>query len=188
MLLVVGLGNPGAEYEGTRHNIGFAVADAVAARCRIRFAPGGGEYLIGGHRSGLLIMKPLTYMNNSGEAVADATIRYGLNAGDMLVVLDDFQIPLGSLRLRISGSSGGHNGLSSIIAALGSDVVPRLRCGIGSPVMPAVKSMMSRFVLSPFEPPERPEAEAMIGRARDAAIAAAEEGIPAAMNRYNRTV
>jgi PTH1 family peptidyl-tRNA hydrolase len=188
MLLIVGLGNPGTQYEGSRHNIGFEVADALAALCRSDFQPGKGDYLIAtaryqAHR--LAIVKPLTFMNNSGDAVRDALARLDVAPERCLVVCDDFQLPLGQLRLRTRGSDGGHNGLYSIIYQLETEDFPRLRCGIGSPHMPAEKSLMVSFVLSPFERDERDAVSAMIQRARDACLSVATEGLVPAMNTFN---
>ena len=193
MRALVGLGNPGLEYEGTRHNIGFAVVDALSlllkVRLKVRLRDGGGNYrsgegLIGEER--VLLVKPLTYMNNSGEAVGAIVSTYGLRLQDLLVIVDDFHLPLGSLRLRRGGSDGGHNGLSSIIYELQSDNFPRLRCGIGSESMPAEKSEMAGFVLSPFEKQELEAVGELTVRARDAAVAAVTGGLEEAIGRFNR--
>ncbi len=188
MLLVVGLGNPGSTYDGSRHNIGFAVADALAEELKIGFRPGKGDYLIASapmHQRSLGILKPQTYMNNSGDAVRDALERFDVRPEDCLVVCDDFQLPLGQLRLRERGSDGGHNGLYSIIYHLASEDFPRLRCGIGSPHMPAEKSLMAAFVLSSFEHEERTAVSTMIQRARDACLSVVSEGLVPAMNKFN---
>lgn len=187
MFALIGLGNPGAEYDGTRHNLGFRVIDAISALFKARLTSGG-EYLKGivtvdGNRS--LLVKPLTYMNNSGSAVVDVMKYYRIQPEKMLVICDDFQLPLGTLRLRAKGSDGGHNGLRSIIYHLQSEEFPRLRCGIASDAMPKRKSEMARFVLSEFEESEKSVVENMVIRARDAAITFVAEGLPAAMNKFN---
>ena len=188
MHLIVGLGNPGAEYDGTRHNLGFAVVDAIAEFCGIQLRAGKGEFIIGSKITGgdrLLLMKPLTYVNNSGEAVSDALISYGLSVEQLLVVVDDFHLPLGMLRLRPRGSDGGHNGLYSIIYHTQTDAFPRLRCGVGSEMMP--EGEMSQFVLSAFRSDEQKTVERMISRARDAALTTVTESLESAMSRFNNT-
>ena len=189
MFVIVGLGNPGSEYDGTRHNLGFAVVDTLAEKEHIYFRDGRGEYLEGSKRiSGIeiLLIKPCTFMNNSGDAVRDVVARHEVEPHNVLVIADDFQIPLGTLRLRRSGSDGGHNGLYSIIYHLQSDEFPRLRCGIGSESMPKNKNEMARFVLSPFDTNERTVVKNMADRASDAALITATEGIETAIRRFNR--
>ena len=132
-MLVLCLGNPGPRYLPTRHNVGFMVADELARRAGRGFTPGRGEYwkseiAVAGQE--LTLVKPVTFMNNSGLAARQALEWYGLNPEALLVVLDDIALPLGSLRVRASGSDGGHNGLGSVIATLGTDRIARLRCGI----------------------------------------------------------
>ena len=188
MFVIVGLGNPGSEYEETRHNVGFSVVDAIAHKESIDVREGSGNYLEGFKQiqgADVLIVKPLTFMNNSGDAVRDVVLHYGLELGNVLVVVDDFQIPLGTLRLRRAGSDGGHNGLYSIIYHMQSDEFPRLRCGIGSDSMPK-KHEMAQFVLSTFEHNERTAVINMIEQARDAALVTATEGIETAIQRCNR--
>jgi len=188
MLCVIGLGNPGSQYDATRHNIGFEVADVLAQTLRIRFKPGKGEYL---EARGILrdeeifLAKPLTYMNNSGSAVLDIVERLELALSECIVVCDDFQLPLGTIRIRTKGSDGGHNGLYSIIYHLQSDVFPRLRCGIASESIPKDKSLMADYVLEPFTASERPEMEHMIQRASEACLCVAHEGMQKAMTLYN---
>lgn len=187
--LIVGLGNPGAAYGRTRHNCGFMVADAIAARLGAAFREGPGQYLrASGRDSGVTIsvIKPLTFMNLSGEAVREALRWTGVDAGRALVVLDDFHLPLGALRMRPSGSDGGHNGLGSVIAVLGTEAVPRLRCGIAGPTLPPGDERRA-FVLAPFAPGEAGAAAAMVARGADAARAFALEGVAQAMSRYNTT-
>ncbi len=188
MHLIIGLGNPGREYELTRHNLGFLVADELAGSARSAFQPGKGEYWLAKcslNESTFIVLKPVTYMNSSGIAVEDFLQREKISLGDTLVVCDDFQLPLGTVRLRPSGSDGGHNGLASIIYHLQTDQFPRLRCGIASTTMPADKSMMADFVLERFAKPELPAVKRMVDRAKEASIAFVEDGIDGAMNRFN---
>jgi peptidyl-tRNA hydrolase, PTH1 family len=187
-MLVVGLGNPGTRYEGTRHNVGFEVADALAETCRSDFQAGKGDYVLARTRWAdvpVVIVKPMTYMNDSGDAVRDALEHLAVPPERCLVVCDDFQLPLGTLRLRERGSDGGHNGLYSIIYQLQSEEFPRLRCGIASAHMPSDKSEMAAFVLSPFEPDEQAMVRVMIERARDACTSVLTRGIVPAMNEFN---
>lgn len=187
MVVVVGLGNPGTEYATTRHNVGFRVLDTLSGRWKRPFRGGKGEYLIApgdiaGHE--VALVKPLTYMNNSGEAVADVLERLETAQASLLVVLDDFALPLGALRLRPRGSDGGHNGLYSVIVSLGTEEIPRLRCGIGRSDQASGRDMAD-FVLSPFEKNERETADEMILRAADAVTECVIGGLASAMNRFN---
>jgi len=132
--LIVGLGNPGSKYEITRHNIGFIILDFFAESLKISFKAGKGDWLEAKVRIGdedVYLLKPLTFMNNSGIAILDFMEKTGAEIKDVLVIVDDFQIPLGMIRVRKGGSDGGHNGLSSIIYHLNSDEFPRMRAGIG---------------------------------------------------------
>ena len=189
MLFVIGLGNPERRYQRSRHNIGFVVVDALADALRINFTAGRGEYLVGqgSHRGQSIgLVKPLTYMNQSGVAVLEVRERFDVPLEEMLVVCDDFQLPLGRLRLRASGSDGGHNGLYSIIYQLQSEEFPRLRCWIASAFTPTDKTQMAEYVLGMFTKEEQPVAQSMIERARDACLAVAAEGLTNAMNEVNR--
>jgi PTH1 family peptidyl-tRNA hydrolase len=185
--LIVGLGNPGRQYEGTRHNVGFVVVDEIARRRRVDlsrfdrdFEGLVGESDIGGERTWLL--KPLTYMNLSGRSVAAFVRFYKLATGDVLIVGDDLDLLPGQIRLRASGSGGGQKGLTDVLAKLGTQDVPRLRIGIGK----VHKDATVDHVLSRFAPDERePMAEA-IAAAADAAECWAAEGITTAMNRFNK--
>ncbi len=191
--MIVGLGNVGREYEATRHNVGFMVVDETARRFKKKFVPGKGEYYLAkaSHiADDLVIVKPTTYMNDSGIAVEAATRSYGVSAEDLLVVCDDFNLPLGKLRLRKGGSDGGHNGLYSIIYHLNDDSFPRLRCGIGrtggNPEEPHRRGEdMADFVLSSFDAEEIPQVEKMVQSAADAVFAFVAKGIGAAMNKFN---
>ena len=191
MKAIVGLGNPGAKYRGTRHNVGFAVADELARRVGVAFESAPFEALIAKWRpvgaDPVLLAKPLTFMNLSGEAAGALSRYYRIDAGDLLIVVDEVQLPLGRLRARARGSAGGHNGLKSIIAHLGEDV-SRLRMGVGRGAEGPdgmVRRDLADHVLSRFEPDERKEADRMIGRAADAAETFITSGIAAVMNAYN---
>jgi PTH1 family peptidyl-tRNA hydrolase len=179
---IIGLGNPGSEYDGTRHNIGFAVLDELAAHYKIGFRAGRGEYSYATNGDCLLV-KPMTYMNNSGIAVKEVLDWFKLAARDLLVVFDDFHLPLGSLRLREKGSPAGHNGLASIIWHLNSDEFPRLRCGIGHETNPADKA---DFVLSRFDRQELETVQKMVAAACDIAVIAAEQDFRSALDHLSR--
>ncbi|MBI5215736.1 MAG: aminoacyl-tRNA hydrolase [Ignavibacteriae bacterium] len=188
MYLIIGLGNPGLEYDGTRHNIGFAVVDAVAAQLGLSFKKGLGDYQIAISKlvsSGLILVKPTTYMNRSGQAVKTVMKQYIIEPVNIVVVTDDFHLPLGSVRLRQKGSAGGHNGLTSVIEHLGTNEFARIRCGIESSAMPKDKEKITEFVLGRFRKSEQAEVKAMIDLARDAAIVAMTEGFHKAMNKFN---
>ncbi len=149
--LVFGLGNPGPEYAGTRHNVGFDVLDLLAARRRLRWEPGGSALRAAWPESRCLLVKPLTFMNRSGSALRQAWRDTSPDGpASLFVVTDDFHLPLGGLRLRTAGSTGGHNGLASLEETLGSQDYPRLRVGVGDPGADSVD-----FVLSTFSPAER---------------------------------
>jgi peptidyl-tRNA hydrolase, PTH1 family len=182
--LVVGLGNPGRQYERSRHNVGFRCLDLLAERLNVRFTRRGFHSqlttgLLGGER--VLLAKPQTFMNLSGQAVGAIVRYYGSRADRLIVVSDDMDLPLGRLRLRERGSSGGHKGLQSIIAELGTQEFPRLRIGIGkSEVVPG-----AAYVLGRFAPEEETVLTETIARAADAIAVAVAEGLATAMNRYN---
>jgi PTH1 family peptidyl-tRNA hydrolase len=189
MHCLVGLGNPGGEYAGTRHNLGFEVVDRIATRLRTGFRAGKGEFAIAEssfQSNEIVLVKPVTYMNNSGEAILDIRNRYDLPLDRFLIICDDFQLPIGQLRLRADGSDGGHNGLYSVIYHLKSNSFPRLRCGIASDHMPDDKSLMAAFVLRPFTSAERPKADEMVGRASEASLAFVVNGLAKAMNQFNQ--
>jgi peptidyl-tRNA hydrolase, PTH1 family len=186
-LLVVGLGNPGSAYRQTRHNVGFMVVDELCVRRKIDMRPGRGDYWWGEICTGdrdIVLIKPVTFMNNSGVAVVDAMDATGCTLDNLFVISDDFALPLGRLRLRKCGSDGGHNGLASIIYQLQSDAFARLRCGIGQTEMPAGQEMAT-FVLSRFSPEEEEPAKQMITRAADAVEEVCRTGIDTGMNLYN---
>ena len=184
-LLFVGLGNPGRRSAGSRHNIGFMVADELAARNRQSFRSGPGEYLLCRIQltaCEILLQKPLTFMNLSGHAVRHALAYYRFSTAELLVICDDFNLPFGRLRFRGHGSDGGHNGLASVIADLGTDQFSRLRVGISRDFS---EGEQVDYVLSPFSPEERKELQSVIAHAADAVTTFAEQGLEAAMNQYN---
>ncbi len=183
MKLIVGLGNPGPKYRGTRHNIGFAVVDELASRRSIAFESAAVEALVARARGEqpLLLAKPLTFMNLSGEAVGGLLRYYRIEVGDLLVIVDEVQLPLGRLRARPRGSAGGHNGLKSVIAHVGEEFA-RLRVGVGRGDS---RRDLADHVLARFDRDEAPEVARMTARAADAADLFVTGGIAAVMNAYN---
>ena len=181
--MVVGLGNPGAKYAGTRHNIGFAVVDEMARRADVVFESAPAEALIAKVRGArpVLLAKPLTFMNESGRAVGELARYFKIDLPDLLVVVDEVQLPLAKLRARARGSAGGHNGLKSIVDQIGTDYA-RLRIGIGRG---DARRDLADHVLARFDPDEVAEAEGMTLRAADAAEMFITSGIEAVMNEYN---
>ena len=188
MFLIVGLGNPGSQYAGTRHNIGFDVVDLLAEKRKLSFRGGRGEFLKAKFSEGgeeIMLVKPLTFMNDSGVAVMEILEQVEIPLERMLVVLDDFQLQLGRMRIRMGGTDGGHNGLASIIYHVQSDCIPRLRCGIRSETMPATRDGKIDFVLSRFASEEQEVIRTMVQTACDACLMAATQSIEQAMNRFN---
>ena len=184
--LIVGLGNPGSRYEYTRHNVGFMVADELGERedipiQRLRYHALTNTAVIGGQ--GVLLMKPTTYMNLSGEAVGEAARFYKLDPGHVLVISDDVDLPLGKLRIRTGGSAGGHNGLKSIIQHLGTDQFPRLRVGVGEKPHPDYD--MADWVLGKFTGEDKKTITAAVKRAADAIECILAEGIDRGMGKFN---
>jgi PTH1 family peptidyl-tRNA hydrolase len=179
---IVGLGNPGTEYSGTRHNVGFDVVDELARRWTVRLKKWktSADLAVLTDRE-VLLVEPRTFMNESGLAVSAVMAFYKIQPTDVLVIVDEIQLPLGKLRLRRSGSAGGHNGLKSVIQHIGQDF-PRLRIGVerGAP-----ESMLRNHVLSKFPPVEREVVEQAINRAADAVETFVSEGLQVAMNRFN---
>ena len=184
MKLIVGLGNPGREYEHTRHNVGFQVAEELARRYRVTLknqakwkAKAARIAEIG---DGVLVAEPTTFMNLSGWAVREIAGFHKLSPSDVLIVVDDADLPLGRLRMRTRGSAGGHNGLKSVIQELGTIEFPRLRVGVGRQA-----GELKNHVLGRFSEDEKAQIDAAVKRAADAAELFAKESILAAMNRYN---
>jgi len=188
MYCIVGLGNHGSEHTQTRHNVGFLVVDEFAAVTGVTFRPGKGDYWFAQcslNNIEVALLKPATFMNNSGMAVQEFLEKQEIPLDSLLVVCDDFQLPLGTIRLRQNGTDGGHNGLSSVIYHLQTDQFARLRCGIASAMMPAEKTKMKDFVLEQFSESELPNVKLMVERARDVCISCIEDGIDRTMSRFN---
>ena len=192
MKLIVGLGNPGRRYAGTRHNIGFDVLDLLAGRHRIEWesAPRGiealagrGDVVVSGGSQKVLVAKPLTFMNLSGQAVLGLLQFFKIEPVDLLVVVDEVNLELGRLRARSSGSAGGHNGLKSVIETLGSEEFARLRIGVGRG---DARRDLADHVTAKFDPEERTNVAEAAGRAADAVELFIVEGIAPMMNRFNR--
>lgn len=185
MKLIVGLGNPGSEYQATRHNMGFSAIDYISEKYNIPVKKSKHQSLIGegtlfGER--VVLIKPMTYMNLSGDAVGALSRWYKVDPADILVLYDDMDIPTGQLRIRPSGSAGGHNGMKSIILRLGTDQFPRLRIGIGR-----VDSHDTvDYVLGKLNREEQEIQFKLLGTVCDAVGLFIKEGIAPAMNRYNR--
>ncbi|MFC2048620.1 aminoacyl-tRNA hydrolase [Elusimicrobiota bacterium] len=176
-LFLIGLGNPGDEYKNTRHNLGFMILDLIADDYKIR---AGKPYMVSETKS-IIAVKPSTFMNRSGIAVLAVIDDYGISPEDILVVCDDFNLPLGKLRLRRGGSAGGHNGLQSIMDKLQENGFPRLRLGMGNTVSPD----KSGYVLEEFSRSENGEVEEMLQEGKNLIEYYIKNGIRAAMDRYN---
>jgi|GEM_PF-70911 len=195
MKLIVGLGNPGNKYEFTRHNIGFIILDKFAELFKIKFVKGKGDWLESSLRLNdeeIFIMKPVTFMNNSGEAIKDFVDEYNsdsemrLSLKDVLVILDDFQIQLGSIRVRRGGSDGGHNGLTSIAYELNSTEFPRMRIGIGKESSIRKEEFID-FVLGNFSEKEFETIKEMIPKYNECILSFINDGITKTMNNYNKS-
>lgn len=187
MKLIVGLGNPGPEYQSTRHNIGWRVVDAFAGKFRIAFdqheknARTGRGRVAGG---AVLVAKPLTFMNLSGDAVKGLVNAYEVALDDLLVVYDDIDLPLGKLRIRPSGSAGTHNGMRSIVESLGSDAFPRLRVGIRGEK--SEEERLRDYVLDEFTPEEEKAVARAVERSVDALLLFVRGDLKRAMNEFNK--
>ena len=189
---VVGLGNPGAEYSLSRHNIGFRVVESIAALLNTKMRRGAGEFMYARcvhDELDFLIVEPQTFMNRSGTAVQEAMRQFHLTPEQFLVVFDDFQLPLGTLRMRKEGGDGGHNGIGSVIDELQTADIARLRVGIAGSSCPKEgrKEQMANYVLSPFEKDEEERVEKMIVLARDATLDWVHSGLEHAMSKFNRS-
>ncbi|MEP6698921.1 MAG: aminoacyl-tRNA hydrolase [Verrucomicrobiota bacterium] len=179
---MAGLGNPGREYERTRHNIGFSVVDFLASEWRLswQLSKTWGAFWAKGEKA--ILVKPVRFMNRSGEPLSAIANFYKIPPAEILVVLDDLALELGRLRLRLDGGSGGHNGLESIIMHFGTEAIPRLRLGIGA--APAEGSV--DYVLGRFFEEEEPVVEKTVTRAADAVKCAIDNGVLSAMNLFNK--
>ncbi|MEW9672680.1 aminoacyl-tRNA hydrolase [Ammoniphilus sp. 3BR4] len=185
MRLIVGLGNPGKQYEKTRHNAGFMAIDQLAESLGIEVNQIKFKGMIGeGHAEGqkVILLKPLTYMNLSGESIIQVIQFYKLNIEEMVVIYDDLDTPVGQIRLRMKGSAGGHNGIKSIIQQVGTEEFCRIRVGIGRP--PAGRKVVD-YVLEPFYKAEEEEIQAAVNKASEAAKSWLRESFVQVMNRYN---
>lgn len=183
---MVFLGNPGARYEGTRHNAGFMAADACEKALgvkisRLRFKALTAQARVGGEN--VLLLKPQTYMNLSGEAVGQAAGFYKVPAGNVIVVSDDVSLPVGRLRVRVKGSAGGHNGLKSIISSLGTDAFPRVKIGVGQ--MPRPDYDMADWVLGKFSSGDKEKMSEAAERAWSAVQSYILDGPDKTMNKFN---
>lgn len=183
MFLIAGLGNPGEQYRGTRHNVGFDIIDLMAEKYnigvnRIKFKGIYGEGNIGGQK--VLLLKPQTFMNLSGESVREVCNFYKIPKERVLIIYDDISLEVGRLRLRLQGSAGGHNGIKSIIAHLSSDVFPRIKVGVGQPQQDLVNHVLSRFSKE-----DRLVIEKSFQAAADAAEIIIKNGMEEAMNKFN---
>ena len=179
--LIVGLGNPGREYEKTRHNVGFMVLDALARKWRFGFSDHSKWKSQLGQHAKLHFLKPQTFMNLSGQAIQSCAQFYKIQPAEILVIYDDVALPLGKLRLRPSGSAGGHNGIKSTIQPLGSDQFPRIKIGIGG----AEQKTLSGHVLGKFSPEEQETLDKSLDRAVEAVTLATLRGWAAAMHFFN---
>lgn len=179
--IIVGLGNPGREYADTRHNVGFMVLDRIAASAGASFRADKKWQAQVAVTGDVWLCKPQTYMNLSGESVSALGHFYKIEPSQVLVVLDDMALPLGRLRLRESGSAGGHNGLQSVLEHLGTQAIPRLRVGIGAAAGEATGHVLGKFALA-----ERPLLDEALTRATEAIAFAQKNGFAAAMNNYNQ--
>jgi len=182
MRLIAGLGNPGPEYERTRHNVGFLVVDRLAEQFGSTWERSTKWDAVSAKCGEVILLKPMTFMNRSGHPLFALVQFYKIDPAEILVVLDDFALPLGRLRLRTGGGSGGHNGLESIIMQLGTEEIPRLRIGIGA----APRDGEVDYVLSGFFEEEKPLVRSTIDRAAEAVKCAIDNGLVSAMNTFNK--
>jgi PTH1 family peptidyl-tRNA hydrolase len=181
--LIAGLGNPGPEYAGTRHNIGFLVVDRLAEQFGATWERSTKWDAVSAKCGEAFLLKPMSFMNRSGHPLLAIAQFYRINPAEILVVLDDLALPLGRLRLREGGGSGGHNGLESIIMQFGTEELPRLRIGIGA----APRDGGVDYVLSRFFEEEKPLVRSTIDRAAEAVKCAIDNGLVSAMNTFNKT-
>lgn len=185
LFCLIGLGNPGRQYSQTRHNAGFLVIDRIADEANIKLDKKGFQSLYGKgilNNEQVILAKPQTFMNLSGEAAGPIINYYRIPLNQVLIIHDELDLPLGSIRIRLSGSAGGHNGLISILSSIGNQNVPRLRVGIGRPTNETVIN----YVLSSFSGPQMTDFKDSITRAAQAGISFVIDGPESAMNRFNR--
>lgn len=187
MRLIIGLGNPGQKYVNTRHNVGFQVLDNLGAKLDIeidkaKFKSKCGEGFYRGEK--IVLLKPQTFMNLSGEAILDALQWYKLKPAELLVIYDDIALPVGRLRIRAKGSAGGHNGMKSILFQVQSEDFPRIRIGIGKPA--DTRMNQADFVLGKFDADEIPLMEKALQGAAEAVLKVLEQGVDLTMNEVNR--
>lgn len=183
MYLIVGLGNPGEEYKGTRHNVGFDAIDIISRKYNIevnraKFKGMYGEGFINGKK--VMLLKPTTYMNLSGESIAEIANFYKIPHEDIVVIYDDISLDIGKLRIRAKGSAGGHNGIKSIISCLGEDAFPRVKVGVGAP-----RGNLVSHVLGKFSPEEREILNKALEASSEAAVTILMESTNDAMNKFN---
>ncbi len=186
-MMIVGLGNPGIQYDGTKHNIGFAAMDALCEKyeceCKkMKFNAYMGDTVIGNKR--VLLLKPLTYMNNSGQAVGQASRFYKIDPPNILVMYDDISLDPGVIRIRRKGSAGGHNGIKDIIEVLGRDDFPRIKIGVGAKPHPDYD--LKDWVLSKFAPEHREKVQTSLNNTVKAVNELLSRGIDSAMNKYSK--
>lgn len=191
MKCIVGLGNPGSRYKHTRHNIGFLATEFLISKLNAKHFESNELYECYQNSSGeiqLLLLMPQTYMNNSGAAVREILQKYDILFNDFLIVFDDFQLPFGTLRMRVKGSDGGHNGMASVIYHLQSDLVPRLRIGVGGKTIPVdhTHDSMADYVLSPFDAEEEKLLPRLLQHLHDSCLSWNDLGIQKTMSQYNR--
>ena len=181
--LIAGLGNPGKQYAETRHNVGFMVAEEVARQLALTFKhEKNWEADVAREGSDFIVVKPLTFMNDSGKAVARVAKFFKIDPAEVMVIYDEMDLPLGKLRLRLQGSPAGHNGMKSIASSLGTERMPRLRLGIGGA---GGQGRATGHVLGKFSSSEQPEVAKMVASAADCVLHAARHGVEAAMNQFN---
>ena len=186
MKMIVGLGNPGTKYQDTKHNIGFIALDEMAVRLNLSFSKSQfeadiAEFFVGTEK--VMLVKPVTFMNESGRAVGPLMTYFGVEEKDLIVIYDDLDLPIGQIRLREKGGAGGHNGIKSLIAHLGSNVFPRIKIGIGRPLG---KTPVVHHVLTTFSKESHEEILLSVKKAADAALYACEgHTFTETMNQYN---
>lgn len=186
MFVIVGLGNPGAKYEETRHNVGFKTIDILAKQLKVDLSKKKFKALVGEGNlcnQKVVLIKPQTYMNLSGESVYNAISWYKIPLSNLIIIYDDIDLPVGKLRIRRNGSAGTHNGMRSILDYIQSEEFPRIRIGVGAP--PHKEFDLADYVLSRFTSEEKPQVDTSLHNAAEAAMLIVQNDIAAAMNRFN---